>query len=80
MVVAVCDGCGEYFTGEPHQVIEALCTHCGAGLRPCNPEEVLDYVDHLKRGWLPASSGTAGDGAHRQGLYRRPPGRAGPLL
>ena len=59
MVVAACDGCGEYFTGEPHQVIEAICVRCGEGLRPCNPEEALAYVDRLKREGLLPSEGAA---------------------
>jgi hypothetical protein len=60
-VVAACDGCGEYFTGEPHQVIEAICALCGEGLRPCSPEEALAYVDRLEReGSLPPD-GPAGE-------------------
>ena len=65
MVVAACDGCGEYFTGEPHQVIEAICARCGEGLRPCSRAEALAYVDRLKREGLLPPDGAAGEEGRR---------------
>jgi hypothetical protein len=56
---AACDRCGEYFAGDPHHVIEAVCARCGAGLRPCTEAEVLAYLNRSKRDRLPPSDGAA---------------------
>jgi hypothetical protein len=42
--VGACDGCGELYVGEVHEIREGLCPGCGAPLRPATDNERRSYV------------------------------------
>jgi hypothetical protein len=55
--LGACDGCGQFFAGEVHQVREGMCPACGEPLRSASHEEGQAYVKRWKEQGGPAPDG-----------------------
>jgi len=68
MSTGACDGCGEFFAGDQHE-IGGPCPICGHPLRPAATEEVRAFVRRLRHeGALsPAGGGPSANGSDHLG-------------
>ena len=57
MSIGACDGCGEFFAGEVHQVREGFCPGCGAPLRSASSAEARGYVERWSERGRPLPNG-----------------------
>jgi hypothetical protein len=63
--LGACDGCGQFFAGEVHQVREGLCPACGEPLRSASSQEARAYVKRWEEQGPPAPGD--GDPRHEGG-------------
>jgi hypothetical protein len=55
--IGACEGCGEFFAGEVHQIREGFCPGCGAPLRPASSAEAREYIQRWKEQERPSPNG-----------------------